>query len=350
MSKTASPLAVGIFVLGAGVLVVAGLIFFGSYKFFSQSLDVVCYFDEPVSGLDVGSPVKFRGVPVGTVKKIYIRFNQGDETDHIPVIIELDVTLLNSSLGVDIRIQDEETFAAIVNAGYRAQLVTTSFITGLRDIEIDIHEDAGFPRFFQVEKIYKELPTISSLTAALGQSLDEMLAQLANVDVQAINDNLIGVLKRAREGLDEMNFRRLNDSIAEAAEFARDLLQSPKVQEAMDNINSTLIEYEGLTQDIRGKIDPVLAKAKETNEQLQSTLQSVREVSAKVDLMLAPESTFRYQLDRSLLELEETLEAVRLLVESLERSPRSLLTGKALPEEEGNRTGKMKKNKKKEKE
>ena len=56
----------------------------------------------------------------------------------------------------------------------RAEL-RTSFITGLRDIEIDIHEDAGFPKFFQVEKIYKELPTISSLTAALGQSLGKSL-------------------------------------------------------------------------------------------------------------------------------------------------------------------------------
>ena len=141
----------------------------------------------------------------------------------------------------------------------------------------------------------------------------------------------------------------MNDSIAEAAESARELMQSPKVQEAMDNINSTLVEDEGLAKDIRGKIDPVLARAKEISEQLQSTLQTVREVTAKVDLMLAPESTFRYQLDRSLLELEETLEAVRLLVESLERNPRSLLTGKALPEAEGSATVKGR-NKKKKKE
>jgi paraquat-inducible protein B len=244
--------------------------------------------------------------------------------------MQLDVTLL-PELGVDVDLRDDEQFNEIINLGYRAQLVTENFITGLKYIEIDIDEGSGRPVFHQENVVYKEFPTKPSLTATLGQIMEDMIAKFEDLDVKAINDNLVGVLERAREGIDEIEFARLNASFAAAAESAQALLDSPKIQLAIDNINSTLEEYEGLAEDIRAKIQPVLDKAEETNRQLQATLAKFEGVAAELELMLTPESAFRYQLDQTLVELEETLTSARLLVEQLERSPKSLLTGKELP-------------------
>ena len=333
MSKQASTTIIGVFVLGAIVLGIATVVFFGSFNF-GETGDFIVYFDEPVSGLGIGSPVKFRGVPIGKVVSIFIRYNQGEETDHIPVVIELDLTLLNSSLGVDVDIRDEETFIQIVNLGYRAQLVTESLITGLKYIEIDIEGDAGRPTFIQEKVIYKEFPTRPSLTAALGQTVEEVLFRLGSIDIQGINDELIGVLSRAREGLEEVDFAGINASIIRATDSVTELLGSEKIQKAIDTFDDTLEEYRKLAVKINSKVDPVLAEAEATNEELQTTLRQVADATEQIEFILSSESSFRYEMETALGELKEAAEAIRLLVEYIERNPRSLLTGRKLPESE----------------
>jgi len=328
-------------VLGAIVLGVTAVVFFGLIRLFSESEEFVLYFDEQVGGLEVGASVKFRGISIGSVTKIYIRFNQSIDSDAIPVIIELDVSLL-PELGVNVDLKDEEQFNEIINLGYRARLVTENFITGLKYIEIDIEGDTGRPVFYQEKVIYKEFPTKPSLTATLSQIMDDVLSRFDEIDITGISKNLAGFLESARNGIDEIEFARLNESFASAAESAKDLLESPEIRKAIDNINSTLAEYEGLAADVRAKIDPVLDKAEETNLRLQTTLATIENVAAELELMLTPESVFRYQLDRTLVELEQTLASARMLVEQLERSPKSLLTGKELPASE-NRSKKKEK-------
>ncbi len=338
MSRKANPALIGIFVLGSIILAVAAIVFFGSMKFFSESEDFIVYFDEAVSGLDVGAAVKFRGVPIGSVKEIFIRYNQD-----IPVIIELDLTLLNSSLGVDVDIRDEEVFFAIINQGYRAQLVTESFITGLLYIEIDIDEDARRPIWIQEEAIYKEFPSKPSLTAALGQTAQEVFAMIGALDFQTINDELVGFLSKGNQGLEEIEFSRINESLIAAADAATELMKSEKISATLENINKALMEYEKLATDVRAKIDPVLAKADQTNLEIQKTLQKVRDASAQIELALSPESSIRYEFENTLSELAELAESIRLLADYLERNPRALLTGKELPESESNRKKKKKK-------
>src|SRR5439155_344728 len=62
----------GLFVLLAVVALLGALFWLGARRFHRESFAAVSYFDESVQGLDVGSPVKFRGVTVGTVAEITI--------------------------------------------------------------------------------------------------------------------------------------------------------------------------------------------------------------------------------------------------------------------------------------
>ena len=72
MAKQASKMMIGVFLIIALFLLVASLVLFGSGKFFTKTQKFVLYFNEPVKGLDVGSPVLFQGVAVGSVKSIDI--------------------------------------------------------------------------------------------------------------------------------------------------------------------------------------------------------------------------------------------------------------------------------------
>ena len=52
------------------VIAVIGVILLGVGTVFEKTSLVETYIDESVQGLDVGSAVKFRGVPIGKVEKI----------------------------------------------------------------------------------------------------------------------------------------------------------------------------------------------------------------------------------------------------------------------------------------
>ena len=70
MSKRANTTVVGAFVIGAIALTLGAVMTFGTGQFFDERVVVVTVFQGSVTGLQVGSPVEFRGVPVGTVTSI----------------------------------------------------------------------------------------------------------------------------------------------------------------------------------------------------------------------------------------------------------------------------------------
>src|SRR6516164_2529676 len=90
MAKKASPKLIGGFVIGAIALVVAGILAFGGGAYFAQTRAAVLYFQGSLSGLQVGAPVTFRGVRVGSVTKIVIHYDVLAQKLAIPVFIEIN--------------------------------------------------------------------------------------------------------------------------------------------------------------------------------------------------------------------------------------------------------------------
>jgi paraquat-inducible protein B len=75
MSKPANKTIIGIFVVGAIALAVVALVVLGSGKFFKKTFRAVCYFEGSVGGLNIGAPVIFRGVKIGSVANVILRFD-----------------------------------------------------------------------------------------------------------------------------------------------------------------------------------------------------------------------------------------------------------------------------------
>src|ERR1041385_4172668 len=114
----------GLFVV-AGIAVAVGTLFWvGARRFQRDSFQAVTFFDESVQGLEVGSPVKFRGVTLGTVSDITIA------PDHRHVQVTQDIYLdVVARLGLRPHppSRDEEFIAP----NLRPQLVSAG-ITGVR--------------------------------------------------------------------------------------------------------------------------------------------------------------------------------------------------------------------------
>jgi sporulation protein YlmC with PRC-barrel domain len=90
MGATTKTTAVGIFVLIALALGVAAIAIFGGGRLFEKRIRYVVYFEGSVTGLNVGSPVTFRGVKVGSVSDIQVTINHDEELVRLPVYIDIN--------------------------------------------------------------------------------------------------------------------------------------------------------------------------------------------------------------------------------------------------------------------
>ena len=99
MSKKINPTSIGLFIVTGLALGVAGLLLFSSSKLFTRTRECVLYFDESLNGLSEGAPVKYRGVTIGSVKRVMVRLNQATNDYSMPVIIELEDKLLRERMG-----------------------------------------------------------------------------------------------------------------------------------------------------------------------------------------------------------------------------------------------------------
>jgi paraquat-inducible protein B len=84
MGMKPSKTLIGAFVLGAIILSVLGLMTFGAGRYFSKQPTYVMFFDGSVKGLNMGAPVVFKGVKVGTVSDISLRFNPESSPCRLP--------------------------------------------------------------------------------------------------------------------------------------------------------------------------------------------------------------------------------------------------------------------------
>ncbi|MEO0794663.1 MAG: MlaD family protein [Verrucomicrobiota bacterium] len=334
MSKKANPAIIGAFVITATVLAVAAVVVFGSGSFFKQKADFVLYFEDSVNGLAPGAPVKFKGVPIGQVKDILIRFNQAEESTAVPVIIEIDLSRLRTTLGVDVDLQDHEILRAQINDGLRATLQQASFVTGLLFVELNYVPGAPEPHFHQTpadgadQLSYPEIPTLQSGLTEVIKKVSKMVNQIAQIDFASMGRKLNDMLDKLDKGVGQINFKEINDETVGALRAFRELAENQDLKDAFANLDKTLTDLQGLIGNLDSDMGKLVTDLQGTLSKARDTLDSIEGLADNANGMVAPDSPLRYELTNALSEFAGASRSLRVLADYLERNPDALLTGK----------------------
>ena len=111
MSVRANPTAIGAFLLGAAALIVVGLAILASASWFQHRTQFVSFFGESINGLEVGAPVKYQGVPIGSVTGVAIQIDRVGKTFQVPVQYEIELEKLVTVSGSFVDLSDATTRA-----------------------------------------------------------------------------------------------------------------------------------------------------------------------------------------------------------------------------------------------
>src|SRR5262252_93413 len=186
MSQKANPTLIGGFVCGAILIAIGAIVFFGSASLFTKKQLFVTYFNQSVSGLGVGSNVKYKGVTIGKVSKVQLKFPGGNEPPLVRVLYEIDADNLLNKYGLSINIFDRNVHNKAVENGFRAKLDFESLISGQLYVALDFYKDAS-PAVLQDEAKNGpfEVPAQPSDIDTLLANLTKAIGNLGTVDFKA---------------------------------------------------------------------------------------------------------------------------------------------------------------------
>jgi paraquat-inducible protein B len=308
----ANPKVVGGFIIGGTLLLLLAIASLVSGKFSTTNTTFVSFFPESVRGLQIGSPVTFRGVPIGQVTAIEAYMVHRDAGIDIAVTYQLNLDRIRDPGGTVKELKArgaKEAAAFLVGKGLRAELESTSFVTGQLYIDLDFRPEHP-PRTVDIPVDFPQIPTAPTKLQQLSERVEKFANALSDLPLDQIA-------------------KTLEDTLA----AFRDLARSPEVRSTLaaagsagKDLSKTLGNVDKLVADLRGKVsqaDVALVVA-----DLHRTLEAAERGLAQIQQTLAGTSGAQREFTHTLSEISRAAAAVRVLAEYLERNPSSLLDGK----------------------
>jgi paraquat-inducible protein B len=308
-------------VVGAIALTVAAVIVFGSGRFFVEKYTWVAFFEGSVFGLNQGAPVICRGVRVGTVTGIELLSDPEEPDLQIAVFFE---TLPNSihGLGRGPDIHPRERMRRMIEHGLRARLEMQSFLTRQLMVILDFYPDTPV-RLVGIDTGHPEVPTIRS-------GLQELLETVERLPLEDIARSI----QNALEGIEEVvhspevagSLEALKGTLVSAEKLVNRL--EGKVDPLVANLDGTLTDARKLLQNVDARVDPVALELKETLSSARLAIVEAEGTIESIGSAAGEDSALVHTLTTALEELSAASRSIRILAETLESQPESLLRGK----------------------
>jgi paraquat-inducible protein B len=280
------------------------------------------HFEGSVRGLTVGSPVEFRGIPVGQVLDINMEFDARKRVFLIPVLIELEQERIKVIGEMD-ETDEKQQNDYLVAQGMRAQLKTGSLITGQLYVDLDFHPNAK-PAHIIWEGRYPQMPTVPTSMEEITTSLTHLLKKLEKLPIEQIGNDLRDTVQGAKHLVNSAELQEaitdLNRTLNQAQQFTATLNKviTPELRSAVANLNTTLKHTKKLAQNFDRTVVPEIDA---TLKEAQSTLNAIKGSVGK-------DSPLYYELMRVFKELSGAARSIRVMADYLERNPDALIYGK----------------------
>lgn len=286
---------VGIFVVVLSIALLGGVLWFSSGKSYGTAYDIyLTYMKESVSGLNLNSPVRYRGVEVGRVRKISLA----------PGNVEQVQLTLEVEHGTPIK---TDTLAVLQSHG----------ITGIAYVELTGGTRESSLLQKQPGEDYPVIKTEPSLMRRLDTSISSLL-----INLNRAAENLNSVL-------DERNQHAIKKILADLETVAHTLsTRSPAIDDGLRDAAHTFKNAARVSDDL-----PMLV------QRVQGSADAFGRMSDRWDLagtraINTLDSTQQFtretlpEFHRMVLELRELTESLRRVSDQLEQNPSVLLYGK----------------------
>lgn len=316
---------IGMFVIIAVTLFTLAVVILGANLIFQRKIMVESYFTESVQGLDIGSPVKFRGVQVGKVDEISLA-GKYYPTEYRHILVRM--ALYPDTFRVKSEAMIGNVLKKEIDKGLRVQLAFQG-VTGTAYVETDYLK----PELYRPLKIdwipeYPYIPSTSSTFTRISESLDKLLGNLEEINVMGIAEGLqrsMGALTEMAEGANvrkigeqaEALLREMRESNGRLSSLLSDLKLEPVVSDAtaaastlrriLDDSEEPLAKLLAASREASENINKVAGKLEPVSGDLPESLALLRRTLRRIEDMIADQQE----------DIEVTIQNIRVISENL---------------------------------
>jgi hypothetical protein len=310
----------GLFIVVTVVVVLATAVFFIQKMKQRPAISMVTYTTENVFGLDISSPVRLRGVPVGRVTQIRV--------DPRGTVVEIDFEVFLdrlNTIGLDVNRLRTITDIGGVFPNLRSQLMGNP-MTGEAYLLLDQPRNPPPPMELGFKPNRAYVPSVPSPFAMVQERLPALL-DTADVTLATLKD----IMARMPDTLD-----RTNRFMTSSEHMMRESQLPALSADSRKFFTTTSAQIEQMRSDIDGVMGPEGTLVKFSDEtraaikaaDLPAATQAARE--AADNTRLASDD-----LRRSLPAIRDSLGQIRELSRMLKEQPESVVYGPRPPEGKG---------------
>lgn len=314
MGKKANPVYIGLFVVAAIVIAVAAIVLLGASSF-KKSEIAVCYFKDSINGLNVGAPVKYKGVEIGKVKNISMDLAMDSRENMIVVFLDIDADLGVSEDWIEF-VKEQR------RRGLRAKLNFQSIVTGMLYVELDYFADIDEQFSIRHENdSLVEIPVMESSLSDMAKKVEALIENVSKVDFKKIADDADALLVSINSKLGDIDAKAINSEVLATLESVRKVVSDEKILKSLENLN-------GLISDGRDFFTSTSKTVEDLNSNVSETLSSLNRFVENVNTMVEPNSAVRYEVSMLISNVSDAAISIKSLTDFLERNPKAILTGK----------------------
>ncbi len=330
MRTKISPAVIGAFVIGGFALLFLALISFGGVSFFSKPQRFVVLFDESIHGLDLGSPVKLRGVRVGRVVDLNLRYDASSGRSVVAVVCEIGKDAMTDARGAGIDVASREELQRLVDRGLRAQLGVLGLATGLLYVELDFADPAALPAGkVATDPRYVVVPALPSAISAFQASASEILSKIKRIDFTGLSEEVKALVAQTRRQVAGIDVRGTVEQWRRTGAALEALAADPAIRATLDELKAAASDVRAAVARLDGQLEPAGREVSQTMAEVRRSLQAFNAAAESVRGFMAAQSGVGADVGVTLGRLNEAADAVARLAEFLERNPNALLTGRS---------------------
>lgn len=334
---------IGLFVLVGIALVVVGVLASTGGHLFAHKERAVMYFNTSVYGLQVGSPVMFRGVRMGAVTGIGLLHDERVDQFTIPVVVELEREGITAVRPDGRRDRYALGLGQLVDRGLTAQLSMQSLLTGQLYVDLDLRPGKPSQRRGGARRL-PEIPTTVT-------TIQNLKSQLEDLDVRSVVNDISAMARSARELVSAPELKRsvqdaqrtlatlrqLADRLDRRADPLANAAQATlsdtrqalgKLVGAADGVSDTARRLASTSDRVGALVAPDAPLLKS----LQAAADDLAQTAGNLRAVTSSDAPLVEGLERTLADVSRASRAVRELADLLERHPDALLRGRASTE------------------
>ena len=323
MASQKTKFTVGLFVACGAAFAILVMIWLGMSRFFEKGQYYVTYFDESVQGLDIDSPVKYRGVFIGRVESLGV----APDSRLIKVILKVESG----------QTLDSDIVAQLKSVG----------ITGRVFIELD-RQKKGQPDKSPKITFPSEYPIIASRPSEIGELLsgiNEVLDQIKSLDLKGITTQIKLTLTNINQKVSEADVKRISNQIESSLDRVAVLLDDQRWDDILQSVDRGVQSFNSLMNKADGSLDHVdktLARAEgivsDNEKTIKAAINDFKSAMYNANILLEKGSSLVNETDDSISQfmynllfvaqnLKKASDSLNRITELLADQPSQLLFG-----------------------